>query len=189
MAESAARQSGWGDYVRRCAARDESALTALYDESSQLAYTVAMRILQNEADASEVVVDVYRQVWDAANKFDEQRGSAAAWIVLLARSRAMDRRRSRTARARSAAQLEELPNLMSSEASPETLAITSQNGRAVARALAAVPTDQRQALEMAFFAGLSHSEIAERLGQPLGTVKSRIRLAVIKLRELLKDTV
>jgi RNA polymerase sigma-70 factor, ECF subfamily len=183
------REAAWGDYIRRCASRDESALGVLYDESSQLTYTIAMRILQDEADAAEVVLDVYKQVWDRAARFDEQRGSAAAWIVILARSRAMDRRRSRTARMRTAATLEELPDVISTEASPESLAIASQSSRSMMRALAEVPTQQRQALELAFFAGLSHSEIAEQLGEPLGTVKTRIRLAVARLRELLKDAV
>ena len=183
------REAAWADYVRRCAARDESALAALYDESSQLAYTIAMRILQGEADASEVVLDVYKQVWDGASKFDEQRGSAAAWIVILARSRAMDRRRFRAARSRSSANVEKLRDVVSSQPSPEMLAISSQCGRSVARALATVPQDQREALELAFYMGLSHSEIADHLGEPLGTVKTRIRLAVARLREMLKDTV
>src|SRR5271155_967554 len=112
------REAAWGQYVRRCASRDESALAALYDESSQLAYTIALRILQDEADAAEVVLDVYKQVWDTAARFDEQRGSAAAWIVILARSRAMDRRRFRTARMRTATQVEELPDVMSFEPNP-----------------------------------------------------------------------
>jgi RNA polymerase sigma-70 factor (ECF subfamily) len=183
------REAAWGDYVRRCASRDESALASLYDESSQLAYTVAVRILQDEADASEVVLDVYRQVWDAAGRFDEKRGSAAAWIVMLARSRAMDRRRYRGARMRTAAQVEQLEDVRCSEPSPESLAMASQSNRSLIQALAAVPAEQRQALELAFFAGLSHTEIADRLGQPLGTVKTRIRLAVGRLRELLRDAV
>jgi len=188
-AKAPLREAAWGEYVRRCASRDESALAALYDESSQLAYTIALRILQDEADAAEVVLDVYKQVWDTAARFDEQRGSAAAWIVILARSRAMDRRRFRAARMRTAIQVEELNNVISTAPSPERLAMASQNSRSVMRALAAVPLEQRQALELAFFAGLSHSEIAHRLGEPLGTVKTRIRLAVGRLRELLKDAV
>jgi RNA polymerase sigma-70 factor (ECF subfamily) len=183
------REAAWGDYVRRCASRDEAALAALYDESSQLAYTIALRILQDEADASEVVLDVYKQVWDAAARFDEQRGSAAAWIVILARSRAMDRRRFRSARMRAATQVGELPDVISTAPNPESLAMASQSSRSVKRALAAVPSEQREVLELAFFAGLSHSEIAEQLGEPLGTVKTRIRLAVAKLRELLTSTV
>jgi RNA polymerase sigma-70 factor (ECF subfamily) len=192
MGESARavfREAAWGDYIRRCATRDESALAALYDESSKLAYSVALRILQDEADASEVVLDVYKQVWDAAGRFDEQRGSAAAWIVILARSRAMDRRRFRAARSRTTVQVQELHDMRSSEASPETLAIASQSSREMKRALEAVPTEQREALELAFYGGMTHSEIADRLGEPLGTVKTRIRLAVIRLRELLKNTI
>jgi RNA polymerase sigma-70 factor (ECF subfamily) len=183
------RESAWGDYLRRCVSRDESALGELYYESSQLVYTIAMRILQDEADASEVVVDVYKQIWDTAARFDEQRASAAAWIVILARSRAMDRRRFRTARMRTAAQIEELSDVISLQPSPESLAIASQNSRSVMRALATVPWEQRQALELSFFAGLSHSEIADRLGEPLGTVKTRIRMAVARLRELLRDAI
>jgi len=148
-----------------------------------------MRILQDEADASEVVLDVYKQVWEAAGSFDENRGSAAAWIVMLARSRATDRRRSRAVRLRATVQVEQLDGLKSSEPNPEGLAMASQSGRSVKRALAAIPAEQRQALEMAYFAGLSHAEIAEQLGEPLGTVKTRIRLAVGRLRELLRDTV
>jgi len=186
---AALREVAWGDYVRRCASRDESALAALYDESSQLAYSIALRILQDEEDASEVVLDVYKQVWEGATRFDEQRGSAAAWIVILARSRAMDRRRFRTARSRTAVQMEDLPEVISTQASPETLAIHRQSSRAIRLALASLPSEQREALELAFFAGLSHSEIADRLREPLGTVKTRIRLAVGRLREMLKDTV
>jgi RNA polymerase sigma-70 factor (ECF subfamily) len=147
-ASAALREAAWGDYIRRCVSRDESALAALYDESSQLAYTIALRILQDEADASEVVLDVYKQVWDAAARFDEQRGSAAAWIVILARSRAMDRRRSRAARMRTAVKVEELHDVISRQPSPESLAIASQSSRSVMRALAAVPSEQREALEL-----------------------------------------
>jgi RNA polymerase sigma-70 factor (ECF subfamily) len=186
---AALREAAWGEYVRRCASRDESALAVLYDESSHLAYTIAMRVLEDEADASEVVMDVYKQVWDTAARFDEARGSAAAWIVVLARSRAMDKRRYRTARMRTSAQVEELPDVISSQPSPEHLAISSQSNRSVTRALAALSPEQRQVLELSFFAGLSHSEIAEQLGAPLGTVKSRIRNAVGRLRELLENSI
>src|SRR6516225_1445860 len=139
-------ESSWGNYVRRCASRDEAALAALYDESSQLAYSIALRILQDEADAGEVVSDVYKQIWDSAAGFDERRGSAVAWIVILSRSRAMDRRRSRNARMRAAAKIEEVHELISSQPSPEHLAITSESGRSVMRALMAIPSEQRLAL-------------------------------------------
>jgi RNA polymerase sigma-70 factor (ECF subfamily) len=152
-ARAAARETDWGAYIRACASLDESALTSLYDESSQLVYSVALRILQDEADASEVVVDVYRQVWDTAERFDESRGSAAAWIVMLARSRATDRRRSRTARMRVSVQVEQLEDVKSSEPNPESQAMASQSGRSVMLALATVPAEQRMVLELAYFAG------------------------------------
>jgi len=192
MGESASaliRESAWGEYVRRCALRDENALAALYDQSSQLVYTIALRILRDEADASEVVVDVYKQVWDTAARFDEQRGSAASWIVILARSRAMDRRRYRATRIQATANLADFSEPISPLPCPERLAITGQITASVTRALAAVPSEQREALELSFFAGLSHAEIADRLGEPLGTGKTRIRLAVGRLRELVRDSV
>ena len=187
--QTALRELTWGDYIRRCASRDESALAALYDESSQLTYSIAMRVLQDDADASEVVLDVYKEIWEGAARFDEQRGSPAAWLVTLARSRAIDRRRFRIARMQTLAKADPLGDVICSRPNPESVAITSQRGQAVRRALEAVPWEQRQALELSFFSGLTHSEIAEQLGEPLGTVKTRIRLAVARLRELLIDTI
>jgi RNA polymerase sigma-70 factor (ECF subfamily) len=171
MAEAgraAVREAGWGDYLRRCASRDESALSALY--------------------AAEVVMDVYKQVWEAAARFDERRGSAAAWIVVLARSRAMDKRRYRSTRIPALAQ-EELPEMICAQPNPESLAIAGQNRQSILRELAALPSEERQTLELAYFAGLSHKEVAERLGTPLGTVKSRIRNAVGRLSKSLKGSV
>jgi RNA polymerase sigma-70 factor, ECF subfamily len=135
------------------------------------------------------VVDVYRQVWEMAGRFDGRRGTVTAWLIMLARSRAVDRRRHRDVRTRNEAPAVQTDEAASSELSPESLAITRQTGHAVSRALEAVPREQRVALELAFFSGLSHSEIAGQLGEPLGTVKTRIRLGVVKLRELLRGTV
>jgi len=117
---------------------------------------------RDEVDACEVVINVYKQVWGGASKFDEQRGSAATWIVVLARSRAMDRRRFRAARSRSAVKVKELRDVISSHSSPEALAIATQSNHSVTRALAEVPQEQREALELAFYRGFSHSEILER---------------------------
>ena len=183
------RQAEWRGYVEGCAHRDQAALAALYDQSNQLVYSVALRVLQNPEDAAEVVVDVYRQVWDSAAQFDERRGSASAWLIILSRSRAMDRRRSRTTRVRMEFQVDEFPTVVCPAPDPEHLAVSNEVSRAVRQAMADVPSEQRQALELAFFAGLSHGEIANRLGEPLGTVKTRIRLGVVKLRELLRDTI
>jgi RNA polymerase sigma-70 factor (ECF subfamily) len=183
------REAQWTDLVRRCALHDESALAALYDQSSQLVYTIALRILRDEADSAEVVVDVYRQVWQAAVRFDERRGTAGAWLVILARSRAMDRRRSRIARMRIETSVADPPQVMAEDPNPENLAAANQTRHCVLQALAALPVDQREALDLAFFSGLTHMEIAKRLGEPLGTVKTRIRLGVVKLRDLLRGSI
>jgi len=183
------RETGWTEYVRRVALRDEDALAALYDRSSKLVYTIAVRILQDEADAAEVVMDVYRQVWESAIGFDERRGSAAAWLVTLTRSRAMDRRRSRRARTRLESTLPKALEIVASGPSPEKMAAANQTSRSVLEALAELPREQREVLELAFFSGLTHPEVAQELGEPLGTVKTRIRLGVSKLRDRLKDSI
>jgi|HubBroStandDraft_6_1064221.scaffolds.fasta_scaffold167870_3 RNA polymerase sigma-70 factor (ECF subfamily) len=182
-------ESGWKDLLLRCASRDQAALAALYDQSSSLIYTIALRVLNDPADAAEVVVDVYHQVWGSADKFDDRRGSAAAWLVTIARSRAMDRRRSRAARIRLEVQLDQAPQLASHTPDPESLTATARDRSSVERELRELPAGQRRALELAFFEGLTHPEIADLLGEPLGTVKTRIRLAVSKLRKRLHGVV
>jgi len=183
------RESAWRRYVEGCANRDQTALAALYDESSSLVYSIALRVLQNPDDAAEVVVDVYRQIWESAGRFDEGRGSAAAWIVTLARSRAMDRRRAQTTRMRVEVHVGELPVVVSQAPSPEGLLVSGETGRKLTLGLAALPVEQRQAIELAYYSGLSHAEIASQLGEPLGTIKTRIRLGVGKLRELMRGTI
>ena len=183
------RQAEWRGYVVGCARRDQTALAALYDQSNRLVYSVALRVLRDPEDAAEVVVDVYRQVWESAAQFDERRGSAPAWLIILARSRAIDRRRALATRNRMEFHTDEFPTVVSTAPTPESLAASSEVSRSVRQAMADVPFEQRQAIELAFFAGLSHGEIAGRLGEPLGTVKTRIRLGVGKLRELLRDSI
>jgi RNA polymerase sigma-70 factor (ECF subfamily) len=182
-------ESCWKDLLLRCAARDQVALALLYDQSSSLIYTIALRVLNDPADAAEVVVDVYHQVWNSADKFDQRRGSAAAWLVTIARSRAMDRRRSRAARLRIEVQLDHAPQIASDTPDPERLTATAKDRRSVERELRELPSGQRRALELAFFDGLTHAEIADLLGEPLGTIKTRIRLAVTKLRKRLQGVV
>ena len=172
----AAREARWQDFVAGCADRDHSALAVLYD-----------RVLGDPADAEEVSIDVYHQVWRTAPSYDGSRGSVAAWLVTLARSRAIDRLRSRAARARSEEPI--LPHIVARDASPgpDETTVASQRRALVQAALAALSPDQREAIELAFFSGFTHSELADRLGQPLGTVKTRIRSAMIRLREQLGE--
>ncbi|MBV8819095.1 MAG: sigma-70 family RNA polymerase sigma factor [Acidobacteriaceae bacterium] len=185
---SSQRDTRWRTYLQLCSGRDQHALAALYDESSALVYGIALRLLGNEDDAGQVVVDVFRKVWDSAGEFDEDRGSATAWLVMLARCRAIDRRRRLTVQNRVEVTFAEAPSVASTAPSPEGLASASEATRKVMSALAQLPAEQRRAVELAYYSGRSHSEIAAYLQEPLGTVKTRIRLGLAKLRDVLKGS-
>lgn len=186
-AAKAAHEARWREFVARCADRDHSALAVLYDESVSLVYRVALRVLGDPADAEEVSIDVYHQVWRTAPSYNGSRGSVAAWLVTLARSRAIDRVRSRAARTRSEEPIRPHIDARAATPGPEETSVASQRRARVQVALAALSPDQREAIELAFFSGFTHSELADRLGQPLGTVKTRIRSAMIRLREQLGE--
>jgi RNA polymerase sigma-70 factor, ECF subfamily len=181
----AVQESHWRVYLARIADGEQAALGSLYDESSSLVYSLVLRVLANVADAEEVTMDVYSQVWKGAAGYDTSRGSVTAWLITLARSRAIDRVRSRTSRARKETALPETFDAPSTGISPEQETGDSQRRQQVLAALATLPAEQRQLLELAFYSGLTHSELAERVGQPLGTVKTRIRAGMTKLREQL----
>jgi RNA polymerase sigma-70 factor (ECF subfamily) len=182
-----AREAAWKEYVGRCVLQNAAALGSLYDESSSLVYSLALRVLGNEADAEEVTLDVYTQVWRRAAGYDPERGSVTAWLVTIARSRAIDKVRSRVGRAGLEQPLEVCGEARTNTADPEQHTAMNQQRRRVLAALDKLGPEQRSALELAYFSGLSHSELAARLGLPLGTVKTRIRLGMMKLRELLVD--
>ena len=182
----AAREDMWKDYVRRCAMAESAALAKLYDESSPVVFAVAVRMIRNEADAEEVTLDTYTQLWRTASGYDPARGSVGAWLVTIARSRAIDKLRSRAARNHLEHPLESGAEPRSTSNNPEENCALSQRRRQVLAALDQLPAEQRQAIELAYYSGLPHSELAGRLGQPLGTVKTRIRLGMNKLRELLR---
>jgi 1-acyl-sn-glycerol-3-phosphate acyltransferase len=175
----------WNQCMERIAQGDGEALGRLYDGTHSLVYGLALRILGDTADAEEVTLDVYSQVWKTAGNFDLYRGTVSAWLVMLARSRAIDRLRAGAARRQREETRGELPDAPASTVSPEEVSLLSQQRRLVRAALDTLAPEQREAIELAFFSGLSHSELASRLGQPLGTVKTRIRLGMMKLRELL----
>jgi RNA polymerase sigma-70 factor (ECF subfamily) len=183
----AAREAVWKEYVRRCVLEDAAALGNLYDESSSLVYSLALRVLRNEADAEEVTLDVYTQVWRKAAGYDPERGSVTAWLLTIARSRSIDKVRSRVGRTSLERPLEESSETRTDAADPEEHTVMSQQRRRGLAALNTLKPEQRQPLELAYFSGLSHSELAARLGLPMGTVKTRIRLGMMKLRELLVD--
>lgn len=166
------------------AAGDQDAFARFYDATSPAVYGLALRILRDPAEAEEVALDVFLQVWRDAARYDPGRGSALAWVLVLARSRAIDRLRSRRPQRRAETVFDEAELADDAHGPGETTWI-SQQGAFVRRALRELPGEQRVALELAYFGGLTHAEIAERLGLPVGTAKTRIRLGMMKLREAL----
>lgn len=179
------REAFWRQCLERAAAGDEQAFAGFYDESSGLVYSVALRILGNAADAEEVTLEVYTHVWRSAGDFDAARGSVRAWLAMLARSRAIDRLRSGATRRTFERELPEAVAIVDPGILPDEAGAANQRRRFIQAALETLSAEQRQAIELAYFSDLSHSELAAKLGQPLGTVKTRIRLAMMKLRELL----
>jgi len=175
------------ELVRRCARGDQGALAALYDQTSSIVYGVALRVLSNPADAEEITIDVYNQVWHSAVNFENTRGSVMTWLVMLARSRAIDRIRSRSSRARVESPMIESTRFPASGINPEEATEAGQRHARVRAAMASLPAEQRVAVELAFFSGFSQSELAGHLGLPLGTVKTRIRSSMMKLRESLAE--
>jgi RNA polymerase sigma-70 factor (ECF subfamily) len=175
------------ELVRRMAAGDERALGTLYDRYSPLLHSVVLRIVGDPDDAEEVLEDAFWQAWRQAGRYEESRGGLSTWLVMIARSRAVDRVRSR--RRLREESWEALPPAAEpvDEAAPSPFdaAGGDELRRIVGRAVATLPPEQRQAVEMAYFGGLSQTEIAAATGQPLGTVKTRARLALQKLRDAL----
>lgn len=189
-ASSAAKWSdadtGLTELVTKSAAGDEFAFAQLYDCTNQIIYGLALRILGDSSAAEDVTMEVYLQVWRTASRYDSQRGTVTSWLVTLVRSRALDCLRSRRARrANLEENVDDVPNLHDSRPTPELASLEAGRSRIVQKAMADLAPDQRQAIELAYFSGLSHAEMAERTGLPLGTVKTRIRLGMIHLRRLL----
>jgi RNA polymerase sigma-70 factor (ECF subfamily) len=171
------------DLLHAVARGDEAALAACYDRYHRILFGLIMRILHDRAEAEDVLQDVFLQVWRRAGDFDEARGRAFTWLVTIARSRALDRLRSAGARARLGEEAAQTPHDEVGDAALD--ALKSATAAMVRRALAGLPEEQRRTLFLAYFEGLTQTEIAARLGDPLGTVKTRMRSGMIKLRELL----
>ena len=167
------------------ARNNEAAMVALYDHTRHLVYRVALRILQEPSSAEDITQEVYMQIWRKADAFDPARGNALGWIVTLSRNRARDRLRSSKVLLRHDSNCEDLDHLFSPVPGPERSCSESQRARFVRRFLMQLPPDQRRVLEMAFFDGLTQSEIAIQTAIPLGTIKSRIRSGMKRLREQL----
>ena len=175
------------ELIRLTALGNCHAFASLYDRYSPQLFGLLLRILRNRAEAEDVLQEVFLKVWLSAGDFDETRGRLFTWLVLLARSRAIDRARTLDTRHRAAIESQrEAPQWLFSDACED--AIKSEQGRVVSEALAALPDKQRGALLLAYFEGLSQSQIAARLGLPLGTVKTQTRSGLIKLSGLLRNS-
>lgn len=180
------RELADAELLRRIADRRQEALAALYDRFSPLLLAVTRRILGNGSDAEEVVQEVFLQVWAQAGRYDARRSSVPTWLVLIARSRAIDLLRSRGVRERAVtAATSEMPGDESPKG-PESVWYEERRAR-LAGALDGLPAEQRQVVQQAFFLGMSQREIAEANRIPLGTVKTRTLLAMRKLRESLRE--
>jgi RNA polymerase sigma-70 factor (ECF subfamily) len=173
------------DLLHAIARGDETALAACYDRYRVILFSQILRILNDRQEAEDCLQEVFLQVWRRARDFDAARGRAFTWLVTIARSRALDRLRASGSRLRLATEAAQMPRDEIGDAAAE--AVQSEAGAIVRTALAALPEEQRRTLLLAYFEGLTQTEIAARLGDPLGTVKTRMRAGMIKLRELLKD--
>ncbi len=179
------------DLMKAMAENDPSALALLHDRHAATIFAFCLRILRNAEEADEVLEDVFFQLWQRADQYDARRGSVLAYLVTLARSRATERARRSSRREGLRRAVGDgvvrgaLVDLSSADATPLQDALDHERRRHVRSALAEIPARERVALELSFLDGLSHSEIARQLGEPLGTVKTRIRSGFLRLRESL----
>jgi RNA polymerase sigma-70 factor (ECF subfamily) len=167
----------------RVVARDGRAIGELYDRHGRLLYGLILRILRDRSEAEEVLQEVFVQVWTRADTYNVELGAPIAWLVRIARNRAIDQLRANNVRARTV----EATPLPQPVETPEARAAVSEQQRAVARALDALPLEQRELIEHAYFQGLTQSELAERFNLPLGTVKTRVRMGMMALRRELQQ--
>ncbi len=178
------------DLVASVAKGDQKAFEQLYEQSSALLYALVMRIVGNQDEAAELLQEVYLEAWRKASNYDAARGTPMAWLVTLARSRALDRVRALGSRGKGVtASLDDAPasGLVATNSDALEMRAAAERHALVGAALKSLPPVQRQVIELAFYDGLTHMEIAARLQTPLGTIKTRIRLGMEKLRDSLRS--
>ena len=174
------------ELIRRIHTGDQQALSTFYQKFANLVYGLALRIVQNNALAEEITQDTFLKVWDQAHRWDPERGSVATWLMTITRYTAIDRVRKEQSRAPwIAIDLDDVLGFMGKDSPFDDPAW--HDGRLIRSLIQQLPPDQQQAVELAFFGALSHTEIAEQLQLPLGTVKSRVRRGLQNLRDLWQD--
>ena len=174
------------ELMERIERRDADALGVMYDRYGGLVFTMGLRMLRDRGEAEELVSDVFLEIWRRAERYDPARGAPMTYLVTLTRSRAIDRRRSASFRARGQLSSSDGPDTASEAADPPTTAMLGENARRVRAAIQQLDPVYRQVVELAFFDGLTHTEIADQLAKPLGTVKTYIRQGLIRLRDCLR---
>ena len=176
-------EQDWAALVQSIAAGDELALHALYERAHRIVFTLAMRITANRETAEELTIDVFHDVWRRASGYDPANGTVLGWVMNQARSRAIDRLRFENRKKRNP--YGDMQPLAEVAADQHDVLELREQRESLCAALAVLTPDERQAIETTFFAGLTHAEAAARLNQPLGTIKTRIRSALHKLRDVL----
>jgi RNA polymerase sigma-70 factor (ECF subfamily) len=176
--------------LQRIAARDTAALADLYDRHSRLLFGLILRIVRDRGEAEDLLQEAFVRVWTRAATYDAQMGEPLPWIVRVARNCAIDRVRARRVRATVSAPAIDAAAVEASAPAgiqtPETAVLIAETRQTLTDVLAGLPAEQRRLIEAAFFEGYTHSELAERFGLPLGTVKTRIRAGMIVMRQRLE---
>jgi RNA polymerase sigma-70 factor, ECF subfamily len=171
--------------LERIARGEHDALAELYDRHGRVVYSLALRIVRDQGDAEDVVQEVFAQAWKQASRYDSRRGQVIAWLLTMARSRAIDRVRGRNSRPAGTADDVAMLALPDAAQPADEQLIWAGRASQIRSAFETLPFLQRMAIELAFYEGLTHSEIAERLEVPLGTVKTRIRQGLLRMKERL----
>jgi len=174
--------------MQRITDGDADALAMLYDRHGALIYAVGLRILRDQGEAEELLIDIFWEIWSRAARYDPSRGAPVTYLLMLARSRAIDKQRSSAHRDKAQPGRSDAPiqTAAVSTANPSEQALSNERSQLVRAAMQSLDPIQRQAVELSFFDGLSHTQIAARLAKPLGTVKTYIRQGLIRLRDGLR---
>ena len=172
-----------GELLEEIGRGNDKALAELYDQTSSRVFGLTLRILRDRGAAEEATLDVYRIVWEKAMQFHADKGTPSAWLLAIARNRAIDRLRALARSGGRHVELDEQSAGFDSRPDPEARAMSSERETRVRQALELLPYEERRAVEAAFFRGLSHAQVARQLGAPLGTVKTRIRSGLARLRK------